>query len=87
MPDHRTGRNWKIITGPTGIMTQAFIDGQPVHGIRKVKVDFDFRDEVILQLEIMVNNLEIEGMANDGSIIINKIDIADLKKAMMGENA
>ena len=70
MTDHRIGHRWKVITGPTGRETRVYIDGNELHGIRAVKMAIDLREIVTLQVEVIAELLEIEGIATEGNPII-----------------
>ena len=70
MTDHRIGHRWRIISGSQGRYTQVFIDDQPVLGVRGARADFPLDDVVTLQLEVLVEQFEIEGVATEDNPII-----------------
>lgn len=64
----------QVIVGPMGYNMQAFIDGQPVKGLRKFTLDQCFREATVVQFEIMVDSVEIEALTGDKGIVINRIE-------------
>lgn len=46
-----------------GIVTEIFIDGQKIHGVRKVKFEYDHANHVpVLQMEFLATDMEIDGV-------------------------
>ena len=44
-----------------GIATEIFIDGQKIHGVRKVKFEYDQKNRApILQIDILATDMEID---------------------------
>jgi len=70
MTDHRIGHRWRIVGGTFGRDTQVFIDGNELRGVRDVKASFPLDDVVTLRLEVLVERLEIEGVATEDNPII-----------------